>query len=551
MSESQVTDKTRCPKCAEAGGDTDGDNLAVYDDGHAHCFACGHHVKNYTGEDQPAKPEGGAMFSKVKLIEDAEYQSLGKRKLNEETCRKFRYQVGKDRRGKTVQVANYVRDGKVVAQKVRDAKKKFKFLGEPKKAGLFGQHLWRDGGKRLIITEGEIDAMSVSQMQGNKWPVVSVPNGAQGAAKSIAAEIEWVESYETVVFAFDMDDPGQEAAKECAALLSPGKAHIAALPEKDPNACLQAGKGKELIASLWDAKRYRPDGVVDVASLVDDAAADIEVGKSWPWEGMAKTYGRRRAELYGFGGGTGCGKSTIFKQIAKHIIESDGLPVGMLMLEEPPKITLKTLAGMFMGKRVHIPGVEYDREQLRETIKQLDGRVYFYDHFGSNSWDTIKEKIRYMVRALNVRDIFLDHLTALAASIDLDERKGIDRIMAELSSLTQELDCTIYYISHLTTPEGTPHEEGGRVLEKQFRGSRSIAYWSHFLFGIERDKQDQGGVTTFRILKDRYTGDAAGETFGLRYDTETGLLDECPLPDDDDNQMFSPVGEDDDEEDLF
>jgi twinkle protein len=85
-------------------------------------------------------------------------------------------------------------------------------------------------------------------------------------------------------------------------------------------------------------------------------------------------------------------------------------------------------------------------------------------------------------------------------------------------------------VSHLTTPEGKAHEEGGRVLEKQFRGSRSIAYWSHFLFGIERDKQATDDITTFRVLKDRYTGDAAGVRFGLRYDTGTGLLAECPLP---------------------
>jgi twinkle protein len=143
------------------------------------------------------------------------------------------------------------------------------------------------------------------------------------------------------------------------------------------------------------------------------------------------------------------------------------------MLEEPPSMTAKTIAGMLMGKRVHVPGVEYDRDELRHTLTQLGGRVYLYDHFGSMSFDVIKQKIRYMVRALGVRDIFLDHLTALAAAIDTDERKAIDAIMAELSSLCQELDATIYYVSHLTTPEGKAHEEGGRVLEKQFRGSRS------------------------------------------------------------------------------
>jgi twinkle protein len=468
------------------------------------------------------------------MIEDLEYRALRKRGIDEETCKFFKYAIGQSSHGKTVHVAHYERDGKV-AQKIRDANKNFAVLGNKKAMGLFGQHLWRDGGKKIVITEGEIDAMTVSQLQQNKWPVVSVPNGAQGAAKSVAEAIEWLEGYEQVIFMFDQDDPGREAAKECADMLSPGKAYLARLPMKDANMCLLEGKGKEVIQAMWDAKAYRPDGVIDIESLVDEASMDIELGRDWPWPTLtSKTYGRRRGELYGFGGGTGCGKSTIFKQIGKHIIENDELPVGLLMLEEPPKLTAKTLAGMMMGLRVHVPGVEYDRQELRDTVQSLGGRVFLYDHFGSMSFEVIREKIRYMVRALGIKDIFLDHLTALASAIDSDERKAIDKIMADLSSLTQELDCTIYFVSHLTTPEGKAHEEGGRVLEKQFRGSRSIAYWSHFLFGIERDKQATDDVTTFRVLKDRYTGDAAGLRFGLRYDTQTGLLHECPLPTKDD-----------------
>ena len=523
-----------CPGCGSK------DNLARYSDASAYCFGCGHHEKSTGGTPAPSTPrkEGKSMLIPHHEIEIG---PLRKRGITDETCDHFKYGVA-DFKGRKAQVAPYFRDGQVVAQKVRFPDKDFTFLGEPKKAGLFGQHKCRDGGKQIVITEGEIDCLTVSQLQGNKWPVVSVPNGAQGAAKSVAKEIEFLESFEKVVFMFDMDEPGIAAAKECASLLSPGKAFIASLPMKDANEMLQAGRGKEVIDAMWGAKAFRPDGVVDVASVIDQALMPIEIGKSWPWAGMARTYGRRGSELYGFGGGTGCGKSTIFKQIALHVMENEGLPVGMLMLEEPPKHTLRTLAGMKMRARTHVPGTVYDLDEYREALEWLKDRVFFYDHFGSMGFETIKEKIRYMVRALGIKDIFLDHLTALAASIDTDERKAIDKIMAELSSLTQELDCTIYYVSHLTTPEGKPHEEGGRVLEKQFRGSRSIAYWSHFLFGIERDKQDQGGVITFRVLKDRYTGDAAGDTFGLRYDRLTGLLDECPIPSGDESPFGAASG---------
>jgi len=535
-----VVGKERCPACAEQGGDTDGDNLARYTDAGAYCFACGYseRAEGAVVKSTPTSaPAGKAM------IRDLEYKALVKRGISEETCRHFGYAIGTSSQGKTVHVAHYERDGKH-AQKIRDSKKNFAVLGNKKAMGLFGQHLWRDGGKKVVITEGEIDAMTVSQMQQNKWPVVSVPNGAQGAAKSIAEAIEWLEGYEQVIFMFDQDDVGKAAVGECCEMLSPGKAYIARLPLKDANECLLNGRGKDIIQAMWDAKAYRPDGVIDIETLVDSASEDIEEGLDWPWPRLTeKTYGRRRGELYGFGGGTGCGKSTLFKQIALHVLEHDQLPIGLIMLEEPPKLTAKTLAGMKMRKRVHVPGVEYDREELRSTLAGLGGQVYLYDHFGSMSFEVIREKIRYMVRALGIRDVFLDHLTALAASIDTDERKAIDKIMAELSSLTQELDCTIYYVSHLTTPEGKAHEEGGRVLEKQFRGSRSIAYWSHFLFGIERDKQGDE-VTTFRVLKDRYTGDAAGLRFGLKYSTTTGLLDECDLPEAGAKHGFNPESED-------
>jgi len=100
--------------------------------------------------------------------------------------------------------------------------------------------------------------------------------------------------------------------------------------------------------------------------------------------------------------------------------------------------------------------------------------------------------------------------------------------MAEMASLAKRLNIVIHYISHLTTPEGKPHEEGGRVMAKHFKGSRAIQFWSHFMFGLERDTQAEDmairGTTTLRCLKDRNTGRALGMTWGYGYDDARGLL---------------------------
>lgn len=40
----RVIQRIPCPKCRENGGDSRGDNLAIYDDGGGHCWACGYHI---------------------------------------------------------------------------------------------------------------------------------------------------------------------------------------------------------------------------------------------------------------------------------------------------------------------------------------------------------------------------------------------------------------------------------------------------------------------------------------------------------------------------
>jgi twinkle protein len=536
MSEdSNVIYKTSCP----APDCDSSDAFAVYDDDHGHCYSCGHHVTNVNGAEAPPTRKERRVGD---LIEGT-VKSLAKRGITEETCRVWNYRVGQYN-GHWVQIAEYCNDqGQPVAQKLRFPDKEFTFIGEPKKAGLFGAHLWRDKGKKIVITEGEIDALTVSQLQGNKWPVVSVPNGAQGAAKTIRQHADWLEQFDQVIFMFDDDEPGREAAKECAALLSPGKAAIARIPGyKDANEAHQAGQGAKVIDAIWGAKEYRPDGVVSIDELFETAFTETATGIPWPWKALTeKTHGIRSKELYAFGGGVGCGKSEVFKEIAIHLNQL-GHKVGYLAFEEPPGHSTKVIVGKMVGKRLHVPGVTAPKKDIDAAKKKLSGMFHFFDHFGAMDYETVKQRIRYMVIGLGCKHIFLDHLTALAASLD-DERRGLDKMMADLSALTQQLDFTLYFISHLATPEGKPHEEGGRVMEKHFRGSRAIAQWSHFMFGIERDKQKPLAPTVFRALKDRFTGDANGLTFGLAYDRETGRLTECELPDANDPGFKDETGD--------
>lgn len=531
MTEATVLFKGPCPKCGSS------DACATYSDGHEHCFSmgCDHHTRPTDGTipDQPAAPsEPIEGFHPV----PGEFTFLRKRGITEETCRLFGYTVGElrlDAQSRKVQLAPYLdQSGRIVAQKWRTADKDFGIFGKLKNAlPLFGQYLWRDGGKRVVITEGEIDAMSVSQLQGNKWPVVSVPNGAQGAKKALQLALEWLERFEEVVLMFDMDEPGRAAVEECAPLFTPGRCKVAQLPLKDANEMLQEGRGKEVIDAIWGAKVYRPDGIRSIEDLAEEAEKDIERGYPWFLDVLTElTHGRRGGELHAFGAGTGVGKTDLFTQsIAFDSLEL-GLAVGVLYLEQPPVETVRRIAGKAVGKVLHVPGkatVQERREAIAKLVKT--GKLHLYDNFGATDWEVVKAKIRYMAVALGCKVIYLDHLTALVAGEE-DERKALDKIMAELASLALELGVVIHFISHLTRPEGKPHEEGGRVQIKHFRGSNAIGMWSHFMWGLERDQQADDPSerrTTLRCLKDRNTGQATGKTVLLDYDPETGLLSEA------------------------
>lgn len=465
-----------------------------------------------------------------------DYQPLAKRGINEETCRLFRYGTA-TYRDKPCQVATYCDDaGSPVAQKIRFPNKDFLIVGNAKAMTLYGRHLWKDGGKMVTVVEGEVDALSLSQVQNNRWPVVSIPNGAHNAAKAFKENLDWLERFETVVIMFDSDDPGQRAAKDCAAVLSPGRAKIATLPLKDANDMLLAGKTKELIDSMWNAKTFRPDGIVSGTDLWETILNEPSVEcVPYPWSGMnSMTLGLRQRELVVLCSGTGIGKSSVCRELANWLIGNNET-IGYIALEESVRRTALGLMGLQINKPLHITREGVDEAALREAYDRSvgSGRVFLYDHFGSIESDNLLSRIRYMVRGLGCRWIVLDHLSIVVSGLgDGDERRLIDNTMTALRSLVEELGCGMILVSHLKRPEGRGHEEGAQTSLAHLRGSAAIAQLADLVVGLERDQQDKEkrDITNVRVLKNRFTGET-GLATALRYDRETGRLTETTVED--------------------
>ena len=515
-----------CPKCGSS------DACGVFSDGHRYCYSC----NTYFRPDGSVKSEVTRVSKECIPFEDLEEVSLTKRCIGKDTCSKFKY-FSTVYKGKPCQVACYYDDsGNLVGQKLRFPDKSFAVLGSISNR-LYGSQLWA-GGKKIVITEGEIDCLTVSQLQGNKWPVVSIPNGAQGAKKAIEANLEYLENFEEVILMFDMDDPGRKASEECAKILPAGKAYIANLPCKDPNECLSEGKGPEVLQAVWNAKPYRPDGIVSGTDLYEKCVTDIDDLKDsveYPWVALQnKTKGVRHGELYVFTSGSGMGKSTILRELEYYFGVQRGELCGIVALEESTRKTGMELMSIHLSKRLILNPESADEDERSRAFSETigNGNFFLYDHFGSLDSGNLLSKLRYMIVSLGCKRIFLDHISIVVSGMDADEdggeRKAIDKLMTNLRSLVEETGATMFVVSHLKRPEKKGHEEGAQVSLSQLRGSGAIAQLSDMVIGLERNQQgDNPNVLTLRVLKNRFCGDT-GVSGYLEYDPETGRLKDCP-----------------------
>ncbi len=516
QTESEFLMHTPCDKC----GSSDANSL--YTDGHTYCFAC----ETYGQSQEEAK------VVEIKPVDflTGTHEVLVKRCLTEKTVKFWDYQTGTFN-GKTTQIANHkTTNGKIVGQKIRTAGKEFSVRGNLKEAGLYGQWLWRDGGKNVTIVEGELDALSMSQAFDHKWAVVSLKTGAAGAKRDIKQAIEWLEKFESVVFMFDNDEVGQKAAIECAALLSPRKAKIAKLPLKDASDMIMAGRHAELIDCFWGAKNYQPDGIINGADLWEEVSTHKEVHTlPYPYSALnEKVGGCRLGEIVTVTAGSGLGKSQLTREFAYHLL-NEGATIGYVALEESSKRTAQGLMSLHLNKPVHLEDVPTDDLRKAFDATMGTGRVFMYDHWGSTESDNLLSKIRYLARGCNCQYIILDHLSIVVSGMEgNDERRTIDTLMTKLRSLTEELNIGMIVVSHLRRPSGDKgHEEGIITSLSQLRGSAAIGQLSDIVIGLERNQQDAetSDTTTVRVLKNRWSGET-GVAGQLVYNKETGRMSE-------------------------
>ncbi|QOC57791.1 putative DNA helicase [Erwinia phage pEp_SNUABM_11] len=562
-----------CHAPCENCGSSDGNS--VYSDGHEYCFVCQHRVpgsddrreqlptRRRSGGNKMYNGGSGSVWNFGES--NGKYQGLVARGISEETCKKSGYWIAKVH-GETYQVADYRdQNGSIVSQKVRDREKNFKTTGAHKSDALFLRHLW-NGGKKIVITEGEIDALTVMELQGCKWPVVSLGHGASAAKKTCAGNYEYFDQFDQIILMFDMDEPGRAAVEEAAQVLPPGKVHVAVLPHKDANECHVKGDSKAVLDQIWNAAPWVPDGVVSVLSLKDAVkeAMQSQASVGYLFSGCPglndRTLGMRGGEVIMVTSGSGMGKSTFVRQQMLALAREQGLKVGGALLEESVTDTAEDLVGIANGVRLRQQPKEFKQKLIEDGtfdnwFDELFGsdKFHLYDSFAEAEVDRLLAKLYYMRTGLGCDVIVLDHISiVVSASEESDERKMIDKLMTKLKGFAKSTGVVLIVICHLKNPEkGKAHEEGRAVSITDLRGSGALRQLSDTVIALERNQQgDMPNLVLLRILKCRFNGIGVGIAGYMEYNGTTGLLEPSSYTGDEGEGNSSWKGEEEDGQDF-
>jgi len=526
------------------------DALALYSDGHTHCFSCNitrFPNKTYRYEEVDEMSESVVSvpnFSTATPTSRGYIGAITDRKISKDTCEKYGVRIVSNGDGTIGShlYPYYDRNNNLVAYKVRAVATK-DFTAEPMgglgRATLFGENICQQGGKYVTVTEGELDALAAYEMLGSKWPVVSIKDGAASAYKNCKNSYAFLNSFENIVICFDNDEKGKAAAQKVAELFEPNKCRIVYKDLKDASDYLKEGKREDYVRAWWAARVYTPAGIIN---LKDYGEALYDEGQQqtclYPFAGLnEKLYGIRTGELVTITAGTGTGKSSVIREIMHYVLNNTYQKenIGVISLEENVRNTIFHLMSVEANARLYI-------REVREAFPKPDlerwqqatvgtGRFFAFDHFGSLKTEEILARVRYMVKALDCKWIFLDHLSILVSGLEgMDERRNIDILMTKLRSLVEETNCALLLVSHLRrTGADSGHEDGKEVSISHLRGSQSIAQLSDAVVALERDQQSDdpniANTTTVRVLKNRYAGDT-GIACHLFFNKETGRLTE-------------------------
>lgn len=428
---------------------------------------------------RPAKPKCTAPKDKVAdyLRED--------RNLPMETLNA--YKVGAD--GDNIILPFLLPSGELALAKSRKAENGAS--PKPTSAGcepiLFGWQAIPDSAREVIITEGEIDAMS---WHAYGYPALSVPFGGGKGAKQqwIENEYDRLDRFEKIYISMDMDDVGEQAAQEIIGRLGRHRCYRVALPLKDANACLQDGRSKPEMASyLAAAASYDPEGLKRADAYLDEVGKLFwpepgeHVGYSTPFAKMGEELTFRPGEVTIWTGASGSGKSQILSHCSVEWIDQ-GSKVCIASLEMKPAQTIKRMVKQ--AGNIDRPTKPF----LEAVVGWLGQGLLIYERVGKAGVDSLLEVFEYARAKYGCDQFIIDSLMRLG--IASDDYNGQEKAVFRIIDWTIANNVHVHLVAHSRKGE----KGAGAPETEDIKGASEIGSNAFNIISVWRNRDHEARI---------------------------------------------------------
>lgn len=407
---------------------------------------------------------------------------LNSRKISESTMVLFKVYV--DMSGNRICFPSYVENElyRVKSLKIEriDGKKEM-IVTQNSEPCLFGWQALDGTERRIIICEGEIDALSWYEYG---YPALSVPMGA-GNHQWIESDFERLEVFDEILINFDEDAAGIKGAQEVIERLGAERCRQINLPCKDCNECLMQGVSKKNIDNLVsEAKNCdpadikNPDFYTDKVLRIFHPHPDDFLGLDLPWN-TADFIKLRPNELSVWGGINGHGKSAMLTQVIIDAI-SKGKKCCIASMEVNPEIMLADMMLQISGGKIQ-PSEPY----CLKMIEYMSNGLFIFDpndYTGVATVDRLLKGFEYVNKKYGVDQFLIDSLMAM--DINDDDYNKQKEFMRSLCSFRKKFSCHVHLVTHIKKQK----DEYVPLSKMDVMGSVSVANLPDNIFIVCRNK---------------------------------------------------------------
>ena len=394
----------------------------------------------------------------------------------------------------------------------------------------------------LLIVEGEGDCMSA--IEAGYYNTVSVPLGCQNL-HWIEENWDWLEQFESIIVAFDNDEPGKKARKDVIYRLGSWRTKYIDYPEykitdsgtripiKDMNDTLQAFGAGYVLSMIINAKDIPVASVSDFTDIDDLDISDmsgVETGLKPLDKELIKVF---HGTLTILSGRPGSGKTSLIDQIIASTIDDDN-PVFLFSKEMPERMSTNWFNFILAGRRNLIEKTTLDGEkyqvvsfEAKEKIKNYyKNKLFIYKDTESNAIDDVMKSMEECVRKYGVKLLVLDNLMMLDLNCSETEKNTAQTdLVNNLIKFASKFNVSVVLVAH---PRKT-QDMRSDIEMYDIAGSSNIINLAMRSIGLRRvtkkEKEDLNNKfrnynVVLTIMKDRLLGKADVQ-MGLYYDVKS------------------------------